>query len=119
MDQGGTDILIYVGSEGVLTKGKDAQTRPASFTPVEGDVDMKGYKGSGGLFGDFLHCVQTRETPFRDIESAHRACTMCHIGNIALWLDRHLKWDPNREQFLGDEEANSWVRREKRAPWTV
>ncbi len=119
MYQGGTDNLIYVGSEGVLTKGKDAQTRPASFTPVEGDVDMKGYKGSGGLFGDFLHCVQTRETPFRDIESAHRACTMCHIGNIALWLDRPLKWDPNREQFLGDEEANSWVRREKRAPWTV
>lgn len=44
------------------------------------------YKGSGGLPGDFLYCVKTREKPFRDVEYAHRVATVCHLGNIAYEL---------------------------------
>ena len=51
------------------------------------------YKGSGGIYGDFLACVQSRERPFRDIEFAHRTATVCHLGNIAYELKRPLKWD--------------------------
>jgi len=80
---------------------------------------MPGYRGHGGIFGDFLHCVKSRQRPFRDIESAHRTCTVCHLGNIAYWLNRPLRWDPVREEIIGDPEAARWLDRPKRAPWTL
>ena len=78
---------------------------------------MEGYKGKGGILGDFLHCVRTRELPFRDIEIAHRACTVCHLGNIAYWLHRPLKWDPVKERILGDDTAQEMLRFKPRGPW--
>ncbi|MBL7223487.1 MAG: gfo/Idh/MocA family oxidoreductase, partial [Candidatus Brocadiae bacterium] len=44
---------------------------------------------------------------------------ICHLGNLAYWLKRPLKWDPDREVFLGDDEANRWLDRPKRAPWRL
>ena len=84
-----------------------------------GRVDIPGYKGQGGIFGDFLHCVRSREKPFRDIEIAHRATTVCHLGNIAYWLKRTLHWDPAAETIVGDPIAARWLDRPKRAPWTL
>jgi hypothetical protein len=81
-------------------------------------VSMPGYKGNG-IYGDFLHCVRTRELPFQDVERAHRAATVCHLGNIAYWLGRRLKWDPVKELFVGDDEANHWLDRPKREPWRL
>ena len=75
--------------------------------------------GSGGLLGDFVHCVKSREKPFRDIEIAHRATTVCHMGNIAYWLKRPLKWNPEKEAFVGDPAANRWLDRARREPWTL
>jgi hypothetical protein len=63
--------------------------------------------------------VRTREKPFRDIEVAHRTATMCHLGNIAYWLKRPLKWDPVKEEIIGDAEANNWLDRPKRPPWRI
>ena len=77
------------------------------------------YKGRGGIFGDFLHCVRTRERPFRDIEVAHRTATLAHLGNIAYWLNRPLKWNPSREEIIGDPEASRWLDRAKREPWSL
>ena len=49
--------------------------------------------------------MRTREVPFRSIERAHRTATVAHLGNIAYWLKRRLRWDPVKEEFTGDEEA--------------
>jgi hypothetical protein len=43
---------------------------------------------------------------------------MCHLGSIAIRLGRPLRWDPAKEQFVGDDEAQSYVSREQRKPWT-
>lgn len=83
------------------------------------DIHIPNYKGQGGIFGDFLHCVRTRERPFRDIELGHRTASLCHIGNIAYWLKRPLRWDPAKEEFVGDPEANRWLDRPMREPWTI
>jgi hypothetical protein len=107
---GGTDNITYHGTEGQL---------PGKHKPLAGPVDMEAYRGRGGIFGDFLHCVKTREKPFRDVEIAHRATTVCHLGNIAYWLQRPLKWDPDREEILGDPEAARWLDRPKREPWVL
>jgi len=83
------------------------------------NITIPNYRGKGGLIGDFLHCVRTRERPFRDIEVAHRTVTVCHLGNIAYWLNRPLKWDPVKEEIIGDAEAGRWLDRPKRAPWRI
>jgi predicted dehydrogenase len=75
--------------------------------------------GSGDdHMGNFFDCVRSRKTPVADVESAHRSVTMCHLGSIAIRLRRPLRWDPLREQFVGDDEANAFVAREQREPWT-
>jgi len=110
MYHGGTKNITYKGTEGEL---------PGKGHEVTGPVDIEGYAGHGGILGDFLDCVRTRKKPFRDIEIAHRATTVCHLGNIAYWLKRPLKWDPEKEEIVGDPEANRWVDRPKREAWTL
>ena len=70
-------------------------------------------------YRNFIECVRTREMPAADVEKGCRAATICHIGNIAQWLGRPLKWDPDKELFVGDEEANRHLDRAKRAPWCI
>ena len=110
MYHGGTNNITYKGTEGEL---------PGKGHEVTGPVDIEGYSGQGGIFGDFLDCVVTRKRPFRDIEIAHRATTVCHLGNIAYWLGRPLKWDPVKEELLGDPEASRWLHRSYREPWIL
>ena len=57
--------------------------------------------------------------PFRDIEIGHRTATHSHLGNIAYWLKRPLRWDPIKEEIIGDPEANRWLDRPMREPWTL
>ena len=109
MYHGGTKNITYIGTEGQL---------PGDPPPLKGPVEMERYRGPG-LLGDFVQCVLTRQRAFRDIEIAHRATTVCHLGNIAYWLGRPLKWDPDKEQVIGDPEASRWLDRPMRAPWTI
>jgi Oxidoreductase family, C-terminal alpha/beta domain len=115
--------LTFVFANGL--KLYHAVDRTADIEPVgtPGErIDPKPfpqYKGTGGLPGDFIYCVRTREKPFRDIEFAHRTVTVCHLGNICYELRRPLKWDPIKEEFPGDEEANRFLDRAKREPWTL
>jgi hypothetical protein len=69
--------------------------------------------------GNFFDCVKSRQTPISDVVSQHRSVSACHLGNISIRLGRSLKWDPQKEQFLGDDEANGWLRREQRKGYEV
>ncbi|MCE9548303.1 MAG: Gfo/Idh/MocA family oxidoreductase [Planctomycetia bacterium] len=77
------------------------------------------YKGQGGIYGDFIDCVKTREKPFRDIELAVNTVAVSHLATIAYTLQRTLKWDAAAQQFTGDEEANRMVDRARREPWQL
>jgi hypothetical protein len=104
------------------TQGEIPDRDPARKGRAKGDapvIDIPNYKGTGGLIGDFLHCVRTRELPFRDIEVAHRTTTVCHLGNICYWLNRPIKYDPVKEEIVGDDEAARWLSRPKRSPWRI
>lgn len=68
---------------------------------------------------NFFDCIASRERPISDVESQHRSVSTCHLGNISMRLGRPLKWDPEAEQFLGDEEANALLRREQRGGYEV
>ena len=93
---------------------------------VEGTPDEKReakpiptYQGSGGIYGDFIECVKTRERPFRDIELAVNSVMVSHLGIIAYTLQRSLKWDASQQEFPGDEEANRYLDRARREPWQL
>jgi hypothetical protein len=77
------------------------------------------YKGQGGIYGDFIHCVKTREKPFRDIELAVNTIAVSHLGIIAYDLQRSLKWDQAKQEFPGDAEANRFIDRARREPWQL
>ncbi|HEV3081430.1 MAG TPA: Gfo/Idh/MocA family oxidoreductase [Gemmataceae bacterium] len=74
---------------------------------------------SGDHMGNWLDCIRSRKRPICDIEIGHRSVTVCHLGNIALKLKRKLKWDPAKEEFDGDDEANGMLSREMRSPWKL
>ncbi len=66
---------------------------------------------------NFLEAVRIRCRPSSDAEIARRSLTVCHLGNIARWVNRPLKWDAKNEQFVNDDEANRMMFREPRSPW--
>lgn len=69
--------------------------------------------------GNFFDCVASRKTPISDIESQHRSVSTCHLGNIALKLGRPLSWNPNKEEFENDAEANALLSRPQRQGFEV
>lgn len=98
-------------TENLVVEGTPGEKRPAKPAPT--------YKGEGGIYGDFIHCVKTREKPFRDIELAVNTVAVSHLGTIAYQLQRSLKWDQATQEFPGDEEANRFLDRARRQPWQL
>lgn len=68
---------------------------------------------------NFIDCVRSREQPRSEVEIGHNSMIACHLANIALRVGRRIFWDAEKEQIIGDEEANRWVGREYRAPWKL
>lgn len=64
--------------------------------------------------GNFFDCVRSRQQPISNVASQHRSVSTCHLGNISMRLGRKLRWDPEKELFVNDEEANRHLRREQR-----
>jgi len=65
----------------------------------------------------FPEAIRTRKQPGGHAEAAHRAATLLHLANIAIRTGRKLRYDPEKEQIIGDEEANRLVNQPMRAPW--
>jgi hypothetical protein len=116
-DSGG---VLFIGTEGkiLVNRGKFEAT-PASLgeAPLPGNA-IRLYN-SYSHSKDFLDCMRSRKKPICDVEIGCRSVTVCLLGNLAYWHHRHLYWDPAKERFLRDEEANQWLDRPKRAPWSV
>ncbi len=66
---------------------------------------------------NFIDCVKTRELPFASVEIGHRTATICHLVNIAMQMESKLKWDPEKEVILNDDQANRMISRPMRIPW--
>jgi predicted dehydrogenase len=68
---------------------------------------------------NFLDCVKTRQQPICPIEVAVRSDTVCHQADIAIRLGRKLYWDPVKEEYKNDTEANRMLSRPMRSPWQL
>jgi len=69
---------------------------------------------------DFLSAVKTRGQTLADAEVGHRTSSLGHLGQIAIQLGRKLNFDPDRERFVGDDEANKMLALPPgRSPWAT
>jgi predicted dehydrogenase len=68
---------------------------------------------------NFIDCVKSRKETFVPVEVGHRTASALHMGNIAMLLDRKVNWDPDKEEFINDQEANALRARESRDPWKL
>jgi predicted dehydrogenase len=68
---------------------------------------------------DWFDAIKSRGKPIADVEIGHRSAVLCHLGNIARWTGRKLTWDPDREVFPGDDEANALLDRPRRKPYDL
>ncbi|KKK89656.1 hypothetical protein LCGC14_2730900, partial [marine sediment metagenome] len=68
---------------------------------------------------DFLNCVKTRSQPLANADAACYSHIACHAANIAIFLDRKLQYDPKKNEFIGDEQANRLRSEALREPWQI
>ena len=65
----------------------------------------------------FGEAVKARGRAGGHAEAAHRTACLMHLANIAIRTGRKLRYDPDAERFIGDEEANRLAYQPMRAPW--
>jgi hypothetical protein len=68
---------------------------------------------------NWLDCVRSRQEPISPVEMGHRACSTCLLHHIAMKANRKLYWDPMKERFKDDQQANALLSRPQRAPYTL
>jgi predicted dehydrogenase len=69
------------------------------------------------LWADLLLCIKTGRKPVCDIEEVHYSTNLSLLGMLSYKLGRSLEWDGEKEQIVGDREANRGLRREYRKGW--
>ena len=120
VDSGGTG-LKFEGTEGWLgNKGWMAPLEASSSEILEsviGPDETKLVTCRQGEHRNFLDCVKTRRDPYFPAEVGHRCSTISHLGNIAMDLGRKLRWNPDKEEFIDDIQANRLRSRAMREPW--
>jgi len=109
--------IKFVGADGWIwvTRDKiDASDRDMlSELP---DSAPRVYHSSDHM-ANFIDCVKTRKQPICPVGVGHRSASMSHLGVLAVRLGRKINWDPVKEQFINDPEAQSYVARDMRGPY--
>jgi predicted dehydrogenase len=110
----------FIGEKGRITIFREGY----ECDPVDLDKDplppgaVRVYQSDNHM-ENFYACVASRKDPIMPVEAAHSVATLCHLGNIARWLGRRLQWDPVKEIFPGDDEANTYLDTPKRKPYQL
>ncbi len=105
-------IFIYI-------HGGDLRANPPSLLQETIGPNEIHLGRSKGHHKNFIECVKSRKDPMAPVEVGYHTATMCHMANIAMRLGRKLNWDPQKEMFVNDDEANRMMQPSMRAPWTL
>ncbi len=109
---------IFYGDKGyMVVKGYD------TYETYLGDKKEPGKKRKegGDHYKNFIEAVRARDPRMANaqVESAHLSSALAHLGNIAYRTGRVLTFDPKKEQFVNDPEADKYLSRDYRAPFIV
>jgi predicted dehydrogenase len=120
MFHGGPSGCTFEGSAGTLYVDRDRmESKPAAILEQPlGEKDVHLYAATDQV-RNWLECVRSGKETICPAEVGHRSATICHLANIGYELRRALRWDPAKERFIDDAEANKLVDRELRAPWKL
>jgi len=111
---------IFTGTECKIEINRNKfVTNPRDFVKDGPEpAEASKWEGAGWIaqphIQNWLDCIKTREKPNADVEIGHRSISVCHLANIARLLGRRLRWNPDKEQFVGDAEANTYLARPRR-----
>jgi len=117
--------ITFEGTEGkfFVSRGelKGEPVDALKDNPLSEEFMSKLFKGEkpGNHMANFFDCLKTREQPISDVHTHHRAMTTCHLANIAIRLGRPLKWDPEKQEIVGDAEARKMQSREQRKGYEI
>lgn len=109
----GTDGWVFV------SRGSIKSSKPELLeTQLPEGRAVKLYSSSDHM-GNFFDCVRSRKDPICDVEIGHRSVSVAHLGVISIRMQQALKWNPELEQFAGENAvaANKWLTREQRKPY--
>lgn len=112
--------VLFQGTEGwVHTDRGSIDAEPKNLlTSVIRPGEVHLYRSRSHM-GNFIECVRSRAETVAPVDNGHRSNTACILGEIAMRLERPIRWDPVRECFPGDEEASRMLSRPMRAPWRL
>jgi predicted dehydrogenase len=119
----GTCPVRFVGEEGWVETGDSGgiEVHPASLKAELKEVMARREVGLdvSAHARNFFDCIKSRAKPAANSQVMRRSHTACHAAALAWILNRKLRFDPAKEEFIGDDEANGLRSRPARAPWAV
>ncbi|NLX95538.1 MAG: Gfo/Idh/MocA family oxidoreductase [Rhodopirellula sp.] len=116
-DRGG---LVFEGTDGKITLNRaEMRCEPENLAEEPLGHGAVRLEQSPGHHRNWIECIRSRKRPICDVEIGVRSVTICHLGNLAYWNHRRLRWDPQNWQFVDDAEANTWLDRPRRDPWQL
>jgi predicted dehydrogenase len=116
----GDNGVRFEGDEGVVQVNRGLlRTEPASLLEQRlRPGDLRLYR-SPGHYQDWFECMRTRRRPVCDVEIGARSATVCHLGNLAFWLKRPIRWDAGAQRIVGDEQAARWIDQPMRGAYSA
>jgi len=113
--------ILFLGEKGRVFVNRGGVYGRAAEALAENPLpeDAWRVKPSTDHMANFFACVASRDEPVSPVRIQHRTITACHLTNISLRLERPLQWDANKQQIIGDDQANAWQRREQRPPYAI
>ena len=117
----GRDYAVrFIGSKGMIDISRSFfDTLPANLKTHDYSTDAIKLYESDDHYQNWLDCIKSRQQPISTAEIGHRTATVCFLANIGYELNRTLKWDPVKEEFPMDDDANKHVEGYLRKPWTM
>ena len=111
---------VFIGDRGKIRIGNNTVDSNPAEIAQQPPPDMKiRVPVSDNHIQNWFDCIKSRQRPIADVEIGHRSAVICHLGNIVRWVGRRLQWDPERELFVNDEEANRYLERPRRKPYQL
>ena len=145
MGQVATRGAQYFGTKGVLTINRgmfdivaDMKRPPENAIPVFQGQPTGGPRREESQYGvwtdpmkvtgssneqfdlhvrNFIDCIKSRQNPIADVEDGHRTALICHLANISVRTGHKIRWDPEKEEIIGDRETSAMLERPYRKPW--
>lgn len=108
---------IFYGTEGYMVFSRRGYFQTYLGAKEEKGPGMQGGAGNQEHIANFFDCIRSGKSNNAHAEIAHLSCGLVHLGETAFRTGRTLHFDPQKEQFTSDEQANSLLTKTYRKPW--